>query len=169
MANEEEQYRHYTDSVVDDTTLNEVYLYPFERAMRAGVWALMTGNNAVNGRHMGENRALVNDTVRSRMAWDGVVLTDWRSAYRVEESAPAGIDMTLGLSDYVYGRGMENFVTSGAYTERELNEHVRRVLRLYTRVGLLDDRPRSGGLAPHRRARAGGACDSRCGHGAAEE
>lgn len=154
-ANESDRDRHYTSSEVDAATLREVYLYPFERAIReADAWSVMTGNNLVNGVHVAESVPLLKEYLRGELDYQGVVLTDWRSAYRAAESAAATLDMTTGFCGYVYENGLGPLVESGALPMGDLDSMVRRILRLYLRCGVIDGDREAGALdsPDHRKA-----------------
>lgn len=148
VANECETERHFTSSQVDERTLREVYAYPFEQAIRrAQAWSIMTGNNLVNGTYVSESRPLLAGLLRDTMGFDGVILTDWRSAYQAEPSAKAGLNMTTGFCGYVYGEGrLLGLVQRGVITEAQLDELVAPVLLLYLRVGLLGDAREAGSV-----------------------
>ncbi|MFW5789481.1 MAG: beta-glucosidase [Spirochaetota bacterium] len=157
VANECDRLRHFTSSNVDEKTLRELYVYPFERVVReADAWSLMTGNNLVNGEHVAESEALLRRLLRDEIGFDGVVLTDWRSAYRPAESARATVDMTTGMCSYVYGDGdFAALIASGEIDEALLDAMAFRILRLYERVGLLEPGSRPEGevdTAAHRAA-----------------
>jgi len=148
VANECETYRHYTSAKMDERVLREVYAYPFEQAIRrAGAWSLMTGNNLYAGTHVAENHDLLTTLLRDKVGFDGVILTDWRSAYRAEASVRAGLDMTTGFCKYAYGEGhLLKLVKNGTIAEEDLDRMAGHVLLLYQRVGLLGDLLPEGGL-----------------------
>lgn len=147
LANYIEEGRHYISSNMNERTLREIYLIPFEKTIKSGnVWTIMTGNNIVNGVHMAEHRYIINDILKEEMGYDGVILTDWRSAYNTIESAKAGVDMTTGVGSYVFGEGnLLQAVNNNVISEALINEKARRVLRLYSRTGLLNQDGRKKG------------------------
>ena len=103
---------------------------------------MMTGNNLLNGTYCAANPHLLQTLLKNGAAYDGVVLTDWRAAYDTVPSALAGLDMTTGMCAYVFGEGnLLRAVRDGSVPESVLNDKVRRILRLYARVGLLDPTP----------------------------
>lgn len=139
VANECDKDRHFTSSNLDDHVLREVYAYPFERAIReADAWTVMTGNNLCNGLHVSESRELLTEVLRNSIGFDGVILTDWRSAYQPEPSIQAGLDMTTGFCEYVYGDGrLLELFRSGNLPIGMLEETARRILTLYAKTGVL--------------------------------
>ncbi len=76
-ANNQEFHRHDLDSVVSERALREVYLKGFERAVRAGAFAVMTTYGAVNGVMTASNYDLNTEILRREWGFDGIVMTDW--------------------------------------------------------------------------------------------
>ena len=80
VGNDQDFCRHIADSRIDERTLREVYLLPWEMAVKeAGVQGIMTGNNPVNGVHAALNRRLLHDLLRVEYGFDGLAMTDWQS------------------------------------------------------------------------------------------
>ena len=156
VANDCETWRHFTSSNMDERTLHEMHLLPFEMSITDGhAWAIMTANNLLNGVHIAASRRLLRDIVKDQLGFDGVVLTDWRAAYDPEPSALAGIDMTTGFCAYVFGDGrLLAAVKSGKVPEAAIDEKVRRILRLYNRTGVLDPHARAKGEPEGQKHRA---------------
>jgi beta-glucosidase len=148
LANDYDSKRHFTSSNMDDRTLRETHMLPFEMAVRdGGAWAVMTGNNLVNGTHVAENRRILEELIKGELRFDGVMLTDWRSAYTAVPSALAGLDITMGFCGYVYGNGeLLAAVKSGEVPQASITEKARRLLRLYVRTGMLDPEKGKGSL-----------------------
>jgi beta-glucosidase len=146
VANDCEHRRHFTSSNMDDRTLRELHLLPYELAVRDGrVWSMMSGNNLFNGVHCAHNRLLLQELVKDEIGFDGVMITDWRAAYDTVPAALAGTDMTTGFCKYVFGDGLLAAVQSRKVPAPLLDEKVRRILRLYVRSGVLDPTARGKG------------------------
>ncbi|MGV3540172.1 MAG: beta-glucosidase [Rufibacter sp.] len=80
IANDQEFVRHIASSDVDERTLREIYLYPWEAVVKqARVKAIMTGNNAVNGIPSSMHQPLLNDVMRREFGFTGVTMTDWQN------------------------------------------------------------------------------------------
>lgn len=142
VANEADYLRHFTSSNMDERTLREVYLLPFEMAVKQGhVWTVMTANSLYNGVHASENKYILQDILKNDLGFDGVVLTDWRAAYDTKKSAIAGTDMTTGFCAYVFGdeNGLLAAVKKGEVDATIIDDKVKRILNLYDRVGLLNE------------------------------
>lgn len=158
VANDYEARRHYTSSNMDARTLREMHLLPFEMSITDGrAWVIMAANNLLNGTHIAAHRPLVQEILKDKLGFDGVVLTDWRAAYDPEPTALAGVDMTTGFCAYVFGDGrLLAAVKSGKVPESLIDDKVRRILRLYQRAGVLDPRTRAKGAleTPEHRALA---------------
>ncbi|MFB3826845.1 MAG: beta-glucosidase [Bryobacteraceae bacterium] len=144
VANDFEARRHSTSSNLDDRTLREIHLLPFELSITEGrVWTMMTANSLLNGVHNAAHRRLVQGIVKDELGFDGVMLTDWRAAYDTVPTALAGTDMVTGFCAYVFGDGrLLAAVKSGQVPESLVDEKVRRILRLYVRTGVLDPQKR---------------------------
>ena len=84
VANEQETERFSSSSNVDEQTLHELYLAPFEAVVReAHPWALMTAYNRLNGTFMSEHGDLINQLLKEKWKFDGVVMSDWGAAHSV--------------------------------------------------------------------------------------
>ena len=140
FANDADAYRHFMSSNLDDHTAWETHLRPFAMVCRdADVWSIMTGNNLINGHHVSENPGALSAVLRDRLEWDGVILTDWRAAYDPRKTAEAGVDMTAGICEYVYGDGrLLELVRSGTIPESLVDQSALHVLLLYARTGVMD-------------------------------
>ncbi|HMS36955.1 MAG TPA: glycoside hydrolase family 3 N-terminal domain-containing protein, partial [Arachnia sp.] len=134
VANDFETDRFTADLVVDDRTLREVYLAPFERAVEAGAWSLMSAYNSVGGTTMSEND-LLRDPLRTEWGWDGVVVSDW-TAVRSLAAANAEQDLEMP-GPGVWGEALVAAVRAGEVDEAAIDRHVARLLLLAERVGAL--------------------------------
>ncbi|MFC1498927.1 glycoside hydrolase family 3 N-terminal domain-containing protein, partial [Verrucomicrobiota bacterium] len=140
VANDYEKLRHFTSADMDDRTLREAHLLPYEMAAREGnVWSMMAANSLLNGVHCSQNRKLLQEIMKDDVGYDGVMLTDWRAAYEAVAAALGGLDMTMGVCSYVFGDGdLLQAVKDGKVKESLIDDKVRRVIRLCIRSGVLD-------------------------------
>ncbi len=150
--------REYAPTDVSPHTIREVYLPPFEAAVRAGVAAIMPSLNSLNGVPMTANRPLLEGWLRGRLGFDGIVISDYgavrelvnhgTAADAAEAAAlciQAGCD--VDMMGYAYVDHLPEAVKRGLCTMAEVDACVRRVLRFKERLGLFAD--------PYRRCRLG--------------
>ncbi|ARJ06330.1 hypothetical protein GCM10010988_15540 [Cnuibacter physcomitrellae] len=139
VLNDSETERMTVSVEADETTLRELYLRPFEDAVAAGVWTVMSAYNSVDGVRMTEND-LLRDPLRSEWGFDGVVVSDW-SAVRSLDAASAGQDLAMPGSDGQQGGVWDDAllaaVRSGDVPMETLDEKVTHLLTLARRVGAL--------------------------------
>ncbi|WP_422773714.1 glycoside hydrolase family 3 C-terminal domain-containing protein [Plantactinospora sp. WMMC1484] len=141
VANDSETERFTVDVRVSERALRELYLAPFERIVAAGVWAVMAAYNGVNGATMTEHAGLLRDLLKEEWGFDGAVVSDWTAARSTEASANAGLDVVMPAAGDPWGDALVAAVRAGTVAEREVDDKVRRVLRLAGRLGLLDGVP----------------------------
>ncbi|AVT40808.1 glycoside hydrolase family 3 C-terminal domain-containing protein [Plantactinospora sp. BB1] len=141
VANDSETDRMTVDVRVSERALRELYLAPFERIVAAGVWAVMAAYNGVNGHTMTEHAGLLRDLLKREWGFDGIVVSDWTAARSTEASANAGLDVVMPAAGDPWGAALVAAVRAGTVAETEVDDKVRRVLRLAGRVGLLDGVP----------------------------
>jgi beta-glucosidase len=139
VANDSEFERMTISSEVDERTLREIYLVPFEAAVtEAGTWALMTAYNRVNGTYMSENGSLIK-LLRDEWKFDGVVMSDWYGTHSTAQAANSGLDLEMPGPPQWFGEKLADAVRAGEVDETVIDDKVRRVLALLERTGRLDD------------------------------
>jgi len=142
VANESETERNTMDSVVDEATLRELYLLPFEIAVaESDAWSVMAAYNNINGVPATEHQHVTNDIVKGEWAYPGLVMSDWFATRSTAPAANAGLDLVMPGPDGPWGAALVAAVAAGAVAEPVIDEHLRRLLRLADRVGALG-RPR---------------------------
>ncbi len=135
VANDSETDRFTVDVQLHDRALRELYLAPFERAVDAGAWALMSAYNAVHGVTMTEHD-LLEDPLNSEWGFDGVVISDW-TAVRSLGSIPAAQDLAMPGPAPAWVH-LIDAVRDGRVDESDIDRKVLRLLLLAERVGALD-------------------------------
>ncbi len=138
VANDSETERMTVSVQVSERVLRELYLLPFEMAVQAGVWLVMSAYNSVNGTTMSEHDELVNGLLKAEWGFDGVVVSDWLGTRSTAPAALGGLDVAMPatLNPWSEGQLLEA-VQAGLVPEKVIEEKARRVLRLAARVGLL--------------------------------
>jgi beta-glucosidase len=142
VGNDAELERMTINSVIDQRTLREVYLLPFEIAVReGGTLGIMTSYNRMNGVYCAENRELLQDILRDEWGFEGFVVTDWFAGFTTEGAAQAGLDLEMPAPPRGYGKFLAEAVREGRVDEEDLNRAVRTLLSTFERLGALDDQP----------------------------
>ena len=148
--NNDEEYRHQVNVIVDDRALHEIYLPAFKAAVtEAGVWSIMGAYNMYKNQHNCHNQWLLNDILKGQWRFDGVVISDWGGAHDTRQAVENGLDMEFGTwtdglafgtsdayDNYYLASPYRKLIQDGTYTEKELNDKVRRVLRLFFRTNM---------------------------------
>ncbi|MGM1062831.1 glycoside hydrolase family 3 C-terminal domain-containing protein [Saccharothrix sp. Mg75] len=145
VANDSETERMTLDAAVDERTLHEVYLVPFEHAVRAGVWVVMSAYNGVNGTTMSESPLLA-EPLKGTWGFDGVVVSDWGAVRSAAASANAAQDLAMPGPRSPWN-DLAAAVERGEVPESAVDDKVRRLLRLAARVGALNGSVPGGGRA----------------------
>ncbi|HEY3607423.1 MAG TPA: glycoside hydrolase family 3 N-terminal domain-containing protein, partial [Pseudonocardiaceae bacterium] len=137
VGNESETERFTVDIHVDERTLRELYLAPFERmVVEGGAWLVMAAYNSVHGATMSEN-PLLTHPLKDEWGFDGVVVSDWHAARTTEASASAALDLVMPGPDAPWGDALVAAVEAGSVELAAVDDKVLRLLRLAARVGAL--------------------------------
>ncbi len=142
--------RDYNSTFLTERQLRNVYLPPFEAAVKAGSLTLMTSFNDNDGVPSTGNVFLVKDILRGEWGFDGLVVTDWNSMGEMinhgfgvdrkdvaRKSLEAGVDMDM--MTYGYLSHLEELVHSGAVKESDIDQAVRNILRVKILLGLFEN------------------------------
>jgi beta-glucosidase len=140
VGNDAEFERNTMSSVIDERTLREVYLLPFELAVRdGGALGVMTGYNRLNGVYCTEDAGLLGGILRDEWGFEGFVVTDWFGVAGTVTSAEAGVDLEMPGPARALGPAVAAAVRAGEIGESVLDDSVRRLLGVFERIGALDD------------------------------
>jgi beta-glucosidase len=140
IANESETERMTMNSVVDEATLRELYLLPFEITVaEADPWCIMAAYNLVNGVPATEQHHVINEIVKGEWGYSGLVMSDWYATRSAGPAANGGLDLVMPGPIGPWGANLVDAVRSGEVAESVVDEHLRRLLRLADRVGALGD------------------------------
>jgi beta-glucosidase len=157
VANDADVDRFTIDCVVDERTLREIYLLPFETALlRSGAWSVMGAYNRTNGDYCCESPWLLTTLLRDDWRWDGVVVSDWLATHSTAPALAAGLDIEMPGPTQHRGKLLLDAIANGEASETDVDRAVARVLLLAERTGALDGvgagRPEGYDDAPERRA-----------------
>ena len=153
--NNDEEYRHQVNVIVSDRALHEIYLPGFEAAVKEGkAWGVMGAYNLYKDEHNCHNQYTLNKILKQDWGFDGVVVSDWGGAHDLDQAVRNGLDMefgtwtnglTMGATNaydmYFLSKQYQKAIVEGKYTTRELDEKVRRVLRLFFRTTMNKQKP----------------------------
>jgi beta-glucosidase len=137
-ANNQEWDRHHVSSDVDERTMQEIYLPTFHKAVKAGVGAVMNSYNLLNGVHATENDWLNNKVLKGDWGFDGILMSDWVSVYSTIGAANGGLDLEMPKAVWFTYDKLKAAVDAGRISQATIDDKVVRMLRIYSRFGLLD-------------------------------
>jgi beta-glucosidase len=142
VANDSETERRSYVARVDERTLRECYLAPFERVVRgAGAWSVMGAYSGLDAFGLAapvlEHAPLLHGLLKDEWGFDGVLVSDWVATQSVGPAVRGGLDLQMPGPDGPWGDGLLAAVRSGEVPAELLDDKVRRLLLLATRVGAL--------------------------------
>ena len=153
--NNDEEYRHQVNVVISDRALHEIYLPAFKAAVtEAGTWGIMGAYNLYKNQHNCHNDILLNQILKRDWKYDGVVVSDWGGCHNTEEAIKNGLDLEFGswtdgltmgatnaYDNYFMALPYKRLIQEGKYSTKELDEKVRRILRLFYRTTMKREKP----------------------------
>jgi beta-glucosidase len=139
-AGNESEYQRFTiSSDIPERALRELYLLPFEMAVKdGGTWAVMSAYNKLNGTYCSEHRRLLTDILRDEWGFDGLVMSDWGGTHSAGESVRAGLDLEMPGPAQARANLLADAEANEA-TRAAVRVAARNVLRLMERTGILDN------------------------------
>lgn len=139
VCNDSEYQRNSISSEVDERTLREIYLAPFQAAVQEGKpWAIMASYNKINGTFASENAYTLTDILRKEWGFDGVAMSDWFGTQSTAASVNAGLDLEMPGPANWRGAKLLQAIEQGEVDEATIDESVRRLLRLIERAGAFE-------------------------------
>ena len=139
-ANSIEESRFFVDIHMDERVLREVYLPHFKMCVDAGVCAVMTAYNKLNGEYCGHNRHLIREILKGDWGFQGFVISDFLYGIRnTEHAVNAGLDIEMPYVIH-FGRKLKKAVQQGKIPGSAIDETVRRILRQQLRFPHLEDK-----------------------------
>jgi len=153
--NNQEMFRHTSNVIVDDRTLYEIYLPPFKAAVTEGdSWTIMGAYDKYKDQYASQNQYLLNDILKKEWNYKGVVVSDWGAVNDTQQAIFNGLDIEFGswtnglsegtsdaYSNYYLATPYLNLIKSGKVGTKELDDKVRRILRLAFKTTMNTHKP----------------------------
>ena len=138
-VNNQETNRGSVDAQLDERTLREIYLKPFERAIvEGGAMSVMPAYNKVNGDYCSENEHLLNEILRGEWGFKGFTVSDWGGTHSTMGAMLHGLNVQMTGSNYL-GQPVIDSIKVGKLTEEMVNEKVKQILRVRYAVEAIPD------------------------------
>jgi len=139
VCNDQEYRREHINITVDERALREIYLAPFEAAVKeANAASVMGALNAVNGKFCCENPLLDTEILKREWGFDGVLLSDFRGIKNGLRAAKAGMDLDMPDGMFMNSRTLRQAILSGQLPISIIDDKVRRILRKIVAFKFLD-------------------------------
>ncbi len=128
--NNQEYNRHNVDVEIDERTMREIYLPPFEAAVtKADVGAVMNSYNLINGSHATQNAFLNLKVLKGDWKFNGVLMSDWSATYDGVAAVNNGLDLEMPSARFMNAETLMPAIKSGKVKETTIDDHVLRILR----------------------------------------
>ena len=138
-VNNQETNRGSVDAQIDERTLREIYLKPFERAIvEGGAMSVMPAYNKVNGDYCSENEHLLNEILRGEWGFKGFTVSDWGGTHSTMGAMLHGLNVQMTGSNYL-GQPVIDSIKVGKLTEEMVNEKVKQILRVRYAIEAIPD------------------------------
>lgn len=129
-ANNQENDRMMSNSMIDERALREIYLAGFEAAVKeAGPETVMCSYNMINGTFSSDNKRLLTDILRREWGFDGFVMTDWGALNDRIGAFQAGCDLEMPYSNHMFDIGVKQAVEDGKLSIEDVDASVERLIR----------------------------------------
>jgi beta-glucosidase len=140
VLNDQEHDRNTVNVHVDARTLHEIYLAPFEAAVKQGhVGSIMCSYNLAFGQHVCQNKNLLDGVLRRQWGFDGFVTSDWGATHSTAPSAKAGMDLEMNVAPpQYYGTALGNAIAAKQVSVARLDTMLRHIFVPMFRYGLFD-------------------------------
>lgn len=150
IANNTDYKRRTSNSVLDERTMNEIYLPGFEAGINAGAMAVMTSYNLVNSEYAGQSKDVIQGLLREKLGFKWLVMSDWWSLWDAQKVIESGLDLDMPgepRAEYPdYTKNPEFFVRysakplveEGKVKEADIDRMATNVLTTKIAMGLLD-------------------------------
>lgn len=133
-ANNQEKYRFVENSIIDERTLHETYLFSFKTVIeKSSPDAIMTSYNMVNGIYSSESKYLLKDYLRNRLKFNGLIITDWGAISNPIASFKNGLNLEMPGVDKSRQKYLLRDFKKGLISENEINQAITPLVNLSVR------------------------------------
>lgn len=146
-ANNQETNRDFVDVQIDERTLREIYLPAFKAAItEAKAYSVMGAYNKFRGEYLCENDYMLNKILRDEWGFKGVVVSDWAAVHSTVKTLENGLDIEMGtpkpFNEFFLADKLIAAAKKGEISEKEINIHVKRILRTLFQVKAMGGKDR---------------------------
>ncbi|PYH72799.1 beta-glucosidase [Aspergillus vadensis CBS 113365] len=135
----EDSYNQSVSSNIDDKTIHELYLWPFQDAVKAGAGAVMCSYNRINNSYGCQNSKNLNGLLKGELGFQGFVVSDWNAQQSGIASAAAGLDMVMPDSVYWENGNLSLAVRNGSLSSTRLDDMATRIVASWYKYAELED------------------------------
>lgn len=139
VANNTDYFRRKSNSIVDERTLQEIYLPAFKAGIDAGAMAVMTSYNLLNGQWTGQSRAVIHDLLRQQLGFQWLVMSDWWSVYDAGKIARSGLDLEMPAGEAT--ANLAEQIKAGDIAEKDVDRMVKSLLTTFKAMDLYNQKP----------------------------
>ncbi|KAL2782981.1 glycosyl hydrolase family 3 N terminal domain-containing protein [Aspergillus keveii] len=126
-------------SNIDDKTMHELYLWPFQDAVKAGVGSVMCSYNRVNNSYACQNSKILNGLLKTELGFQGFTVTDWHARHDGIASADSGLDCAMPNSATWENHTLSEAVRNGSLSQVQLDDMATRIVATWARFSPLDN------------------------------
>ncbi|KAI1326738.1 glycoside hydrolase superfamily [Xylariaceae sp. FL0255] len=141
IAYEQETNRNPENNVssvssnVDDKTMHELYLWPFQDAVKAGTGNIMCSYNRINNSYACANSKTLNGLLKTELGFQGFIVTDWGAQHAGVATALAGLDMVMPSYSPYWGSSLVDAVNNGSVPESRITDMATRIIASWYQMG----------------------------------
>lgn len=133
-VNNQETNRQGVDAIVSQRALREIYLKPFEIAVKeAKPWTVMSSYNYINGTYASQSHDLLTTVLRDEWGFDGMVMTDWYGGKDAVEQMKAGNDLLMPGRKQQYDQ-LKSALSDGSLNMKVVDKNISRILEMVMRT-----------------------------------
>ncbi len=150
VANNQETQREFVDVRMSERTLQEIYLPAFKAAVKTGkAFSVMGSYNRFRGEYMCENKPMLMGVLKGEWGFQGPVISDWGGVHSNVKALRNGLDIEMGttkpFNEFYMAKPLLDSVKAGKIKEKELDDHLRRILRMMFTIKAIDNVGRAKG------------------------